>query len=221
MFATSAKQPMRHEASSMMIASSAPRSLYATRWKPFLAALVFSGGLVVDLLYYFVWPTPAITAQPWEYQEPAKTILFSVVLLISAAFVVLGLYWTLTPRPLLHLSATELVYRPFPLPTRTIYWHDVEHVAASATPKDTSLVTHTTIFTLWFIFKPDRLSTASAARARQPLQLDIDLGNLSLHADELLALMRHYHDIQWLRPQRDTKAEYKIRRRNHQAFHER
>jgi hypothetical protein len=49
---------MRHEASSVMVVSPAPRSLYATRSKPFLAALVFNGGLVVDLLHCFVWSTP-------------------------------------------------------------------------------------------------------------------------------------------------------------------
>lgn len=188
----------------MMVASPAPVSLCATRWKPFLAVLIFAGGLVVDFLYYFVWPTPDVTAHPWEYQEPAKTILFWGFLLISATFIALCLYWTLTPRPLLQLSATSLVYRPFPLPTRTIYWDDVEHVAATAVQVDTSLVTHTTMFMLWFTFKPDRLS---AARAQQPLQLEINLGNLSLHANELLALIRAYHDIQWLRPPKDAKAE--------------
>jgi hypothetical protein len=108
----------------------------------------------------------------------------------------------------------------FSLPTRAIQWDDVEHVAAIAARKDTSVVTHTTILTLWFTFKPDRLPAASAARARQPLHLDIDLGNLSLPADELVALMRHYHAIHWLRPPRNAQAEWKTRRRNHQAFHE-
>lgn len=115
-----------------MTASPAPIALYAARWKAFLITLLFAGFLLVDVCYYFVWPTPTVTTQPWLYQELAKTIFFIFWGLICASSVVMGLYWTLTPRPLLQLSTTSLVYRPFPRPTRTIVWGDVEHVTAVA-----------------------------------------------------------------------------------------
>jgi hypothetical protein len=91
----------------------------ATRWMPFLATLAFAGAIVIDLLYYFVWPTPFIAFRSWMYQEPAKTMTFIVVFLIGAAFVTFGPYWTVTPIPLLQLSASGLVYRPF----STAYTH--------------------------------------------------------------------------------------------------
>ncbi len=185
-----------------MDATLAPTSLYATRWKTFLAAMFFAGCLVVDLLYYFVWPTPAITNHPEAYQEPTKTIMFIVVLLFLAPLIALGLYWTLTPLPLLELSTASLIYRRFPLPTRTIYWDDVERVSACAMRRDTSPLTHATILTLWFTLKPDRLS---AYQGQQRLDLDINLSTLSLHADDLLQMIRNYHDVQMLQTPKKSK----------------
>ncbi len=201
-----------------MVATPAPISLYATRWKTFLAAMFFAGGLVVDLLYYFVWPTPAVTSQPWAYQEPDKTISFIVVLLLLAPLIMLCLYWTLTPIPLLYLSAASLVYHPFPLPTRTIYWDDVERVSAFAMRRDTSPLTHATIITLSFTLKPDRLA---AYRGQQRLQLDINLSTLSLHADDLLQMLRTYCEVQVLQTSTKSKAHRKTRRRDHTASQER
>lgn len=195
-----------------MVATPVPISLYATRWKTFLAAMFFVGCLVVDVLYCFVWPTPAVTSQPWAYQEPGKTISFIVVLLLLAPLIVLGLYWTLTPIPLLYLSAASLLYRPFPLPTRTIYWDDVEYVTAFAMRRDTSPLTHATVLALSFTLKPDRLY---AYRGQQRLQLDINLSTLSLHADDLIQMIRTYCDIQVLQTSTKSKAHRKTRRRDH------
>jgi hypothetical protein len=178
-----------------VVAPPAPISLYATRWKPLLAALGFAGGIVVDLLSYFVWSTPPTAVHPWEYQEPAKTILHVGTLLVFATFVVLALYWVLTPRPLLQISAARLVYRPFPLPTRTIFWEDVAYVSAGVARNATSLITHATILTLWFTLKPDRRAAGSD---EQPLHIDINVGTLSLRADDVVQLVRTYHDVQWL-----------------------
>src|SRR6185437_12688270 len=105
-------------------------SLYATRWKPLLAALGFAGGVVVAVLWYFVWPTPMISAHGWEYQEPVKTVVFVVILVGSAAFTLLALYWVVTPLPLLQLTASSFTYRPFPLPKRVINWDDMEYISA-------------------------------------------------------------------------------------------
>ena len=198
-----------------MVAPSAPRSLYVTRWKIFLVALFFSGGIVVDLLYYFVWPTPAFTANPWEYQEPAKTILFIVMLLFMTVLVLLALYWTFTPRPLLYLSASGLVYRPFPLSTRTINWDDVAHISAYVTKRNTTPVTHVTTLALWFTLRPDRLLTSSEQPPHQgaiTLRIEINPQHLSLEAGELVELIRNYHDVEWLQTDRGAmEAEEQTR----------
>ncbi len=186
-------------------------NLYATRWKPFLAAILFAGGVVIDLLAYFAWPTPVITATPWEYQEPTKTILFIVVLLICAVFVLFGLYWTVTPIPMLQLSESRLVYHPFPLPTRTIYWADVALISAFAAKRDTSLFTRATFLTLSFMLKPrDALTDVD----QQPIELDINLGTLSLRAEELVRLIRNYHEVQFRAEPKHSKTRRQFRRRN-------
>jgi hypothetical protein len=195
-----------------MPAPPTPVSLYATRWKPLLAALFFAGGVVVDVLYKFVWPTPVATAQPWMYQEPAKTVVFFLLLLVLAAFIVLGLYWTLTPRPLLQLTSTHLVYRPFPFPTRTIAWEDVDHVIAIAMRRDTSPVTHATFLTLGITLKRGRVG---AYGGRQPLHLDLNLSNFSLQADELIHLIRSYHEVVMVPAPQRRAAKRTTRRRNH------
>jgi len=182
-----------HETSTLMTAAPAPQSLYAMRWKTFLIALFFAGFLLVDLLKYCVWPPPSATATPWAYQEPGKMIVFIAGLLILAPAVAVGLYWTLTPRPLLQLSATSLVYRPFPRATRTIVWDDVEQVIVyhDATRQGRPA----TRLTLWCIFKPP-LWTDRALKRRQ---MDINLQLLSLSADELIELIGTYHHVHTLR----------------------
>jgi hypothetical protein len=193
--AASAGHDTISESSEIMDATPPPVSLYATRWKPFLAALFFAGGVVIALLFYFVWPTPPTAVHPEDYQEPVKTILFIAVLLFCATFALLGLYWTLTPRPLLLVSASGLVYRPFPLPTRTIHWEDVEHVTAGVARRSRPLMTDATVLTLWFTLKPPRLSAGSE---QQPLRIDIYPENFSRRADDLVQVLRTYHDVQWL-----------------------
>ena len=177
-------------------------NLYATRWKPFLATLLFAGMVVIDLLAYFVWPTPAVTYEPWKYQEPTKTIIFIVILLFCGVFVLLGLYWTVTPIPMLQLSESRLVYHHFPLPTRTISWAEVAHVSAYAAKRDTSLFTHATFLTLRFLLKSRESITDVDQRL---IEVDINLANLSLRAEELVGLIRNYHDVQFRADLKHTK----------------
>jgi hypothetical protein len=189
-----------HETSTLMTAPPAPVSLYAKRWKAFLIMLFFAGLLLGDLLHYFVWPTPSATASPWAYQEPGKTIVFVVVLLVLVPAVAVGLYWTVTPRPLLQLSASSFVYRPFPRRTRTISWDDVEWLTAY--PGATRQGRSGRSLTLQFTFKPHRLP---AEQAPQKLRLDIPLLLLSLSADELIDLISTYHRLHSLRTPRGLR----------------
>ena len=166
-----------------------------TRWKTYLAASVFGAMLVVELLFYFVWPTPEISANPWEYQEPAKTLLFLGTLLVPTIFLLLALYWTLTPLPLLRLSAAEMIYQPLPLPSRTIRWEEVEDVFASVTRRPTGLWRSRSILTFLFALKSPRIE---AGKALRHLRLNINPGLLSRRPDELVALVQTFHDVQWL-----------------------
>lgn len=177
-----------------MAAASPSVSLYATRWKPFLAALAFAGGVVVAVLSYFVWPTPMISAHSWEYQEPAKTIIFVVMLVGSAAFTLLALYWVVTPLPLLQLTASSFIYRPFPLPKRVISWDDVEFVQAITWKRAVNLLMDRTILTVTFTLKPQG---ALAPAGRQQIQIDISPANFSRKPEELVRLLRDYHAVQF------------------------
>lgn len=178
----------------LIVAAPAPISLYATRWKPLLGALGCAGFIAVDLLVYLVLPTPDVTANPWMYQEPFKTLLFIAGLLIFAYAGALGVYWTLTPVPLLRLSASELVYRPFPRPTFVMRWDEVEGVLARVSRRAVGPA-HLTFLTLRFTVKPHHRFAGSA---QQPLRVEINLGQLSLRADDLVRLLRTFHEVEWL-----------------------
>lgn len=170
----------------------APVSLYVVRWKAFLITLFLAGLLLADLMSYFVWPTPSVTTSPWMYQEPWKTMIFIVVLLSLIPAIAVSLYWILTPRPLLQLSATSFVYRPFPLlgHTRIIAWDDVKWL--SAFPEATRQGRPARTLTLLFTLTPPRLSIGQAP---QKLRLTISLQLLSRSSDELIDLICAYHPL--------------------------
>jgi hypothetical protein len=147
-----------------MVAAPTPVALYVTRWKKLLAASVCGALLAVDLLNYFVWPTPETSPNPWVYEEPAKTLLFLGVLLGATLFLLLALYWTLTPLPLLRVTASEVIYRPFPLRARTIHWDEVEYVLATATRRATTMGRRSTTLTLFFALKSPRIEATNTPR---------------------------------------------------------
>jgi hypothetical protein len=178
-----------------MVTAPPPVALHVTRWKTLFAAGGCGALLVGDLLFYFVWPTPETTPYRWEYQEPAKSLVFLGVLLATTTALLLALYWTLTPLPLLRLSASEVIYRPFPLPSRTIRWEEVEQVFASVTRRPVGLWRSRAILTLRFSLKSPRFEARTVQRL---LRLDITPGQLSLQPDELVALVQTFHNVQWL-----------------------
>jgi hypothetical protein len=183
-------------------------SLYATRWKPFMAAVGIGGLLVVDVLQYFVWPTPTITTHPENYQEPNKTILFLFVFIVGGLGVLLALYWTFTRRPLLQLTTTSLMYRPFPKPPFTVHWADVVLIEAD-TRKDSVYPVpfyHITILTLWFNLKSED------DQPLYPVSIDLRPANFSLSATELVQLIRTYHKVRWRPRPKAAKARKQARR---------
>jgi hypothetical protein len=178
-------------------------SLYATRWKPFLAALVFAEALTVDLLWYLVWPTPMISEHSWEYHEPAKTIVFIVVFVLGAAITLLALYWAFTPLPMLELTTSSFIYRPFPLPKRVIQWSDVEHISAHARKRPVNLIMDRTILTFTFSLNAHG---ALAAGESQRIEIDIVPGVFSRRPEALVRLLREYHPVQFYSDPTNAKA---------------
>lgn len=85
--------------------------IYANRAKTLLAAGFCCMFAAAGWLFYFVWPTPDVATNPWLYQEPFKTAFFLIRLLFSVAGSFGGLYWTVTPIPLLQLDSMGMVYQ--------------------------------------------------------------------------------------------------------------
>ncbi len=190
----------------------APISIYATRWKPLLAAVFCAGAIVFDLFDYLVWPIPAHPVHPWEYQEPARTILFVLILLICGAIFVIALYWAVTPRPMLYLDASRFVYHRYPLPTCSIAWEDVEGIAAFVIQRDIHpLLNKTTpILSLSFTLKQRHIGPYTPPI--QVLSVDIKPTGLSLRAEELVRIIQQYHPVNFVsavakpRPKRRTQG---------------
>jgi hypothetical protein len=176
-----------------MKSASVTTSYYVTRWKVFLAAVGLASFSVIDVLSYIVWPTPLVTTNPWMYREPANTMVFLAILLFCAALAFCGLYWTSTPRPMLELSPSRLVYRRFPLPIRVIHWDDVEGISAVASKRNLNPSMSIVVLILGFMLKPHSDST----RNDNPVSIEINLKNISAAAIDVVNAMRAYHEIQF------------------------
>jgi hypothetical protein len=123
-------------------------------------------------------------------------MLFLILILLGTApFVANFGYWTLTSHPLLELSATSFVYRPFldlPKHARTISWDEVEWLSASPEARRQGRPART--LTLLFRFTPPRLS---AGQATQTFRLTIYLTFLSVSAAKLVDMLNAYHPLHW------------------------
>jgi len=78
-------------------------------------------------------PTTPLTANPWEYQEPFKTIMGLVVSILIGGAALLFLYFTCTPIPLLTFDSQVISYQLLPLKRGSIRWEDVETIWAERT----------------------------------------------------------------------------------------
>jgi hypothetical protein len=106
-----------------------------------------------------------------------------------------ALYWVVTPIPILSISATQLVYRPFPKQTVIINWEDVESVAGTFWKRPRFRAPAAKTFRLHIAFKP-YISDPSGGRKIQTL--DINLGVISKSSDELLQIIHAYYAVKWL-----------------------
>jgi hypothetical protein len=179
-----------------------PVKVYANRVFAFGGALLAAFFVTVTILSYFVLPTPEITARPWLYQEPYKTLVFAFGTLLFGALLVMSLYWTFTPLPMLLLNATELVYRPYPLVRRSYQWADIINISAS---KETTRSTYMFRYTVLRVSIKLRRRAAMRQGNRPRYTLTIRQSMISISYVELVHLMRRYHKVdavEWDRTRR-------------------
>ena len=157
----------------------------------------------MTILSTFVWPTPKVTARPWLYQEPYKTLVFALVILLSGAALVMSLYWTFTPLPMLLLNATRLVYRPYPLVRRSYQWADIINISASKETK--SISSYMIRYTVLRVSIRLRRRAAMRLGNKPRYTLTIRQSMISISFVELVHLMRRYHKVdavEWDRTRR-------------------
>lgn len=180
-----------------------PVKVYANRVVAFGGALLAAFFVTVGFLAYFVLPTPEITARPWQYQEPYKTLVFAFGTVLFGAALVISLYWTFTPLPMLLLNATELVYRPYPLVRRSYQWADIINISASKETKSRS--TYMIRYTVLRVRIKLRRRAAMRYGNKPRYTLTIRQSMISISFVELVHLMRRYHKVdavEWDRPRR-------------------
>lgn len=162
-------------------------SCIANRAKAFLGAVWCAGvGLAVALLYPL--PPPEVTASPWMYQEPFKTLLFIAIAAFCLAGTLVGVYWTGTSSPQLLLNETELVYQPFPFVKRRIRWADVSSIHPVTTATRVNLVR---VVTLILIIQV-RPEAVAAYEYHSEMKLKIGQGLLPVPVREVIPLLGCY-----------------------------
>lgn len=111
----------------------APTRIYANRAAAFLYGVVGGGVFVFFDVLTYVTPKPEVVTHPWLYVEPVKTLFFGAWLLLCGTIVLMGLYWMLTPLPMIELNATGMMYQRLPLMRRNVRWDDVSDINAFTT----------------------------------------------------------------------------------------
>src|SRR5262249_30566867 len=128
--------------------------------------------------------------QRWEYHEPFKTILFVTSLLLLGSLLVISLYWTFGPTPMLLLDATGLVYRPLPFVTYAFRWAEVQGITVLKPTSTRLLLFRGVTLTLNVTINPQ---AASRYRDKSPLRLIFSQTLLAMPMDELATLVQQQH----------------------------
>ena len=165
--------------------------MYANRTRAALGAGMAAIFVITALLFYFIVPTPADATNPWLYQEPFKTLFFLIWLLVGLVGVVIGLYWMVTPLPLLQLTPLGMVYQQHPFVHRTIWWEDLYSISALTDARTVRLVRVVSL-TLWFTIKPHAAMTYGG---RTKLTWTIGQARLPVAVEYVERLIARYHTV--------------------------
>lgn len=167
-----------------------------SRTKALFGCAVCSGFVCVAILFRFVWKTPDVTNNAWEYQEPAKTILFALIFSLFGFGAVVGSYWIVSPAPLVILDSQLLKYHPLPFRTKVIYWHDVKSITAVRTERRINLH-RTVVLTLRITLKPSAMPYAGSRV--NPIKLTIGESSFprNVRVEDLIAHISQHHHVSY------------------------
>lgn len=170
-------------------------SLFIPRWKSLIWTLV--GGALITLLVLmrFVLPMPPLLGHPWMYEEPGQTIYFVLGMSVFGYIFLTNLYWTVTPRPLLWLSAERVIHRPFPASATRLDWRDVEQVSAWLEQQTRLFLPPTTVLVLALQLKP---YLGPAGAERKTVYIRLSPSRLSRSPEDIMRSVRLYHEARWL-----------------------
>jgi hypothetical protein len=130
---------------------------------------------------------------------PAATVLLSGTMSLA------GLYWAVTPAPLLELSATGALYHSFPLfpfVKQTLSWTDIANISAVKTGSRMEL---------WVTVKPH---AAVFSGSKPERRVRISQGLLPLSGDKLVQRLRRYHNVTYCKIQSGRVTELHLLSRN-------
>lgn len=179
-----------------MATNPAPKSWYASRLQPLVAALI--GGCVIALdVFYWLDKFPGLVS--WLAQGPLHAILAAIIGLLAAALTLWGLYWALTPIPLLRLTTAGLTYAPSPLRRVAVAWADVTNLSVEVAAPPLPPTANPDAPESAAKSGRNALITLTIERASGPtLIIDLAPASVGTTADELLHILQTYHEVHWI-----------------------
>ena len=122
-------------------------------------------------------------------------MVINVAVSLPFVFILLiGLYWVITPSPMLVLDPTRIVYQPLPLLRRTVRWDDIDLIEVVNTPPSSSPYASKPPppIKLRILNKPQ---ARSAYHGKSALTFVINRFLLNMPRREFLILLRQYHEV--------------------------
>lgn len=104
---------------------------YANRMTGLLLGVVGAAFCALGVWMYLDHTRPPVTANPWEYEEPGRTIVSISLVVVFGAGTLIALYWVLTPLPMFELDAMGMTYRVPPFKWSAVRWDDIASITAS------------------------------------------------------------------------------------------
>jgi hypothetical protein len=172
-------------------------SFYVARLQPLVAALIGGCFIALDLLY---WEGGFPGLVSWLAQGPLHVIVAIIIGLLAAALTLWGLYWALTPIPLLRLTAAGLTYAPSPFRRISVAWTDVATLTTEVSTPLPPTAPPEPAGTPAAPPKTGRnaIVTLTIQRTSGPtLILDLAPAAVRTTADNLIRALQTYHEVHW------------------------
>jgi hypothetical protein len=173
-------------------------SFYVARLQPLVAALIGGCFIALDILY---WQDAFHGLVSWLAQGPLHAIAAAIIGLLAAALTLWGLYWALTPIPLLRLTTTGLTYASSPFRRIAVDWTDVSTLTAEVSTPLPRSATPESAGTPATPAKTGRnaIVTLTIQRVSGPaLIIDLAPASVRTTADNLIRALQTYHEVHWV-----------------------